>query len=177
MDKKFRQELTDLIEEDSVRNGAWWNPQEFEKAVRSRLPTQLKIISAPPNPAGNFNCFVYALGLEDDPEFLGGRNPIQQKFVKHLLAANVLTVTDAPKVGDFIFYEDKNGTITHSGIVQKHEVIHSKWMWGALFEHDIWDVPSSFGDEVFYTNLINSAEAKQEYIKYRDSGVEIKPIG
>jgi hypothetical protein len=177
MDNKSRQELTDLIEEDNVRNGAWWNPKEFEEQVRSRLPTQLRIISVPPNMAGNFNCFVYTLGLQQDREFWGGNNPVQQEFIKYLLTKDVLSKTDIPESDDLIFYKDEDGNITHGGIVKSGSTILSKWMWGALFEHEIWDVPSSFGDEVFYCKPISLVKAKKEYIDYKNSGIEIKPIG
>jgi len=49
-------------------------------------------------------------------------------------------------------------------------------MWGALFSHAFWDVPSSFGDKVFYCKTPNAQETKQAYIEYRESRVKIDPI-
>lgn len=174
MDKAVRERLTEIIEADGGTN--WWNPQEFKEHVRSQLPVELNIISVPPNPAGNFNCFVYALDLENDPEFLGGHNPIQKEFIQHLLNQGVLHKTEDPIAGDLVFYEDDHQVITHSGIVQPDGSILSKWMWGALFKHELWDVPSSFGDKVFYCKPITPETAKKIYIEYRDSGVKIDPI-
>lgn len=174
MDKEEREKLTEVIE---VENGInWWQPDLFEKYIRSHLPIDLEIISVPPSPAGNFNCFVYALKLENDPEFLGGQNPIQKEFIRHLLDKGVLQTIAEPVLGDLVFYEDDEGAITHGGIMKTKEVVLSKWMWGALFEHKLWDVPSSFGDKVFYTKPIDSRVAKEVYEKYKKSGVEICPI-
>jgi len=174
MDRKSREELTAIIEAENGKK--WWVPKEFEEHIRSKLPTSLEIISAPPSGAGNFNCFVYALGLENDHEFLGGKNPIQQEFIKYLFNKGILNRKEEASAGDLVFYQNETGEITHGGIVQTDKSILSKWMWGALFAHALWDVPSSFGDIVFYSNPLAPDEAKKEYIEYRDSGVEIKPI-
>lgn len=174
MDKIAREKLAKIIEAEGDKN--WWNPEEFEKHVRSQLPVELKIISVPPSPAGNFNCFVYALGLENDPEFLGGQNPIQKEFIRYLLSRGILEKTENPSARDLVFYEDARGGISHGGIVQSDGSILSKWMWGALFNHDLWDVPSTFGEKIFYCKSIEPRTAKQSYIEYRDSGIEIKPI-
>lgn len=173
MNKIAREKLTKLIEAEGKTN--WWNPEEFKEHVRSQLPIELNIISVPPSPSGNYNCFVYALGLENDPEFLGGQNPIQKEFIRYLLNQHVLTRVETPSSGDFIFYEDDKGAITHGGIVQPDDSILSKWMWGALIKHQLWDVPSSFGDKVFYCSPIQPPKAKQIYTEYK-SGVKIAPI-
>lgn len=118
----------------------------------------------------------YALGLENDSEFLGGQNPIQKEFIRHLLSQGVLKRVESSSPGDLVFYEDDETAIAHAGIVQPDGSILSKWMWGALFSHALWDVPSSFGDTVFYSKSIDPRIAKQNYIEYRDSGVKIDPI-
>lgn len=174
MNKVERERLTEIIEAENGTN--WWQPALFERNIRAQLPSDLEIISVPPNPAGNFNCFVYALGLENDKQFLGGQNPIQKEFIRYLLDKSVLEVTESPTVGDLVFYENEERVITHGGIVQAGGSILSKWMWGALFAHELWDVPSSFGDTAFYTKAPDSALVKQTYEEYRDSGVKIVPI-
>ncbi len=174
MDKTQREKLTEIIEADS--GSSWWQPDLFEKNIRSQLPDDLKIISVPPNAAGNFNCFVYALGLENDKEFLGGQNPIQKEFIQYLLDKEVLEITESPSSRDLVFYKNVEDVITHGGVVQADGSILSKWMWGALFAHKLWDVPSSFGDLVFYTHIPDSNLIKRTYEEYRDSGVTIDPI-
>ncbi len=174
MNKEDRQNLTALIE---ANGGAdWWDPQEFQASVRAKLPTQLQILSVPPSPASNYNCFVYALGLEGRKAFLGGNNPVQKEFIQHLLNKGVLGLVEKPTEGDLIFYKDEGGTITHGGIVSAGGKISSKWMWGALFSHETWDVPSSFGDIVFYTNRPLPEVLEKEYEDYKNSGAIINPI-
>lgn len=174
MNKQLRFKLTKIIEGEGDKN--WWNPKEFEEVVRSQIPQQLNIVSVPPSPSGNYNCFVYAFGLENDPEFLGGNNPTQKEFIRYLLNRNILKISEKSSKGDLIFYEDAEETITHGGIMQDDKTILSKWMWGALFMHDVWDVPSSFGDKVFYCKPLSPQTTKDNYIIYRNSGVKIDPI-
>ena len=134
-------------------------------------------MGTPPLYSGNYNCFVFAFGLEGDEEFLGGKNPIQQEFVKYLLGKNFLEVTDVPEVGDLLFYEDKFKNIAHGGILRGEGGVLSKWMWGCLLTHKVWDVPSSFGDTVFYCKAVSAQTIKNIYNSYKASGVAISEIG
>lgn len=174
MEKNNRQALTELIEEEGGKK--WWVPAEFESHIRSRLPTDLQIIAPPPAYSGNYNCFVFAFGLENDSAFLGGQNPIQKEFVRYLLNQGILEKTQQPVSGSLVFYEDESGAITHGGIMRSAQEVISKWMWGATIQHALWDVPSSFGDNVFFCEAVPASVVKREYEKYRDSGVEIRPI-
>jgi hypothetical protein len=174
MDRKQREELTALIEEEG--GSKWWVPDKFLAHIKSRLPVELEIVAQPPPYSGNYNCFVFAFGLEKDPEFLGGQNPIQQEFIKYLLESGVLKIKTLPEPGGLIFYRDSDSHITHGGIVESDSLVISKWMWGAIIRSGIWDVPSSFGDEIFFCAPLESKLIKKEYFLYKESGVEIKPI-
>jgi hypothetical protein len=174
MNKNERKKLTAIIETEG--GSKWWVPEEFTKQVRSQLPIELEIVAPPPASTENYNCFVYAFGLENDSEFLGGQNPIQKEFVRHLLLKDILKVKEQPTAGDLVFYEDNSGAITHGGIMRSPNKVISKWMWGCTIEHDLWDVPSSFGEKVFFCSPVESATVRQNYQNYKDSGVEIMPI-
>ena len=109
--------------------------------------------------------FVFAFGLEND-----------QEFIKHLLSKNILKTKDVATLSDLVFYEDDSGLITHGGTMQSEDRVISKWMWGPIIEHDLLEVPSSFGDKIFFCDSCEPKIIKGEYEKYRDSGVNIKPI-
>ncbi|MEK6809241.1 MAG: hypothetical protein AABY40_01070 [Nanoarchaeota archaeon] len=174
MEKVAREKLTEIIEAEG--GNKWWVPDEFEKHVRAQLPAELKIITPPPISSGNYNCFVFAFGLKNDKEFLGGQNPIQKEFVRYLIHKNLLKVKDHSAKGDLVFYEDKFRVITHGGIMRSASRVISKWMWGCTIEHNLWDVPSSFGDKVFFCSSVEPAVIKKAYLEYRDSSVEITHI-
>ncbi len=174
MNPTERQELTELIEKDNGEN--WWVPEAFTNKIFKILHPSLKVIKLPPEYVENYNCFVYTFNLDSDPYFLGGNNPIQQEFVKHLLKENILHSTKSPGIGDLVFYRDDMDNITHGGILKSKDIVVSKWMWGPIIENRLFDVPSSFGDEVFYCKAVPPNVIKDEYNLYKNSGVEIKPI-
>ncbi|MBL7045865.1 MAG: hypothetical protein ISR99_02455 [Parcubacteria group bacterium] len=170
-----REQLTKIIESNKEAN--WWKSNLFQNVVRPQLPNELEIVLPPPDEGDNYNCFAFVFGLENDPEFLGGKNPIQSEFVEHLIRMKALTSTDLPASRDFIFYKIKTGKITHGGIVESVNQVISKWMWGPVVRHKLLDVPSSFGDVHLFFKSVPSFKIKEEYIAYKASGVEIKPIG
>lgn len=174
MEKLGRSKVTEIIEAE--KGERWWRPEEFEKHIRPNLPKELRIVASPPSPEENYNCFAFVFGLESDAGFLGGRNPVQQEFIQHLLLHNILIVTSDPVTGDLVFYESGAGAITHGGIMQSADTVISKWMWGPTIIHNLWDVPSSFGDKVFFCKPVASNEIKDAYENYKNSGVTIQPI-
>ncbi len=169
-----RQRLTEIIESEKGIN--WWKPDLFEQKVRALLPSELEIISPPPEYEENYNCFVFAFGLQDNPEFLGGNNPVQPEFVENLISNSFLTPKKEISAGDYILYKNKQGNITHAGIAKDENTAISKWMWGPIIVHNLWDVPSSFGDEIISYGMPNAGLVREEYMKYKNTGVIIKPI-
>jgi hypothetical protein len=61
-------------------------------------------------------------------------------------------------------------------MLKSKDTVVSKWMWGPIIENRLLDVPSSFGDEIFYCKAVPANVIKDEYKLYKNSGVEIKPI-
>lgn len=174
MNPSQKLELTELIEEEGGKN--WWVPEAFTTHILPRLDPCLKVTALPPEYTKNYNCFVFAFGLHGDAEFLGGNNPIQQEFVKYLLDEGVLHVIEVPQVGDLVFYQDSHDNITHGGLLKSTDTVVSKWMWGPTIENNLHDVPSSFGDEIFYCKPVPAGVIKAAYERYKSSGVVIKPI-
>ena len=83
--------------------------------------------------------------------FLGGAEWIKNNSdVENIIKDNGYSVTSKPSVGDVVIYRDDNNKIQHSGIVaavsggQVTRVI-SKWAMYGLYEHNLKDVPLSYG--------------------------------
>ena len=135
MNKLEREELTKIIEQEG--GNYWWKKETFIEKIQPYLPKSLEIISLPPEYEDNYNCFVYALGLEHDTEFFGGRNPIQEEFIKYLVECNFLTKANKAEKGNLIFYINKDDIITHGGILLDDQHVISKWMWGPTIKNKI----------------------------------------
>jgi hypothetical protein len=89
------------------------------------------------------------------------------------LENNELEKTDSPVDGDYIIYQDLEGypgRLTHIGVLDGDKVV-SKWAWGPLVRHSLWDVPTSYGDDVFYVKAIPFERSLELYDKYK-GGIE-----
>ncbi len=127
-----RKELDRIIESNKKEN--WWKPDLFEEKVLDLLPSSLEIIQNPPEENRNYNCFVYALGLNFDQKIIDDTNGfIYSSFFKKLIGDNLLEETQIPEKGDYIIYENEEdypGEITHSGLLDSDDKVVSKWAWG-----------------------------------------------
>lgn len=112
----------------------------------------------------DFNCFEYTFGLiyseeyKDILEYQKGWKitPVgaDKDFLLFMLRNNNLNEVDFPDVQDenIIVYFDSSQP-THAGNMLKGRV-KSKWGKGLLLEHEIFEVPELYGNEVkFYTNI------------------------
>jgi hypothetical protein len=111
---------------------------------------------------GDFNCFAYAFGLSNHPDFASLVRRTQKtavmnsEFVIGLLTLDRLSEISADEiaVGCIALYF-ANDKLTHAAIVREVRpllVLESKWGPSELHSHGLWEVPASYGDEVrFYT--------------------------
>lgn len=165
-----RKELDNIIESNKEEN--WWKPDLFKNKVLNLLPKELEIIELPPEEDKNYNCFIYTLGLNDDKEIIfGTKGFIYSNFFKKLIRENILEETKDPKEGDYIIYEnlkDYPGEITHSGILDKNGMIISKWAWGPIIKHKIFDVPESYGNKITYFKKLDKDEVIKLFNQLKD---------
>ncbi len=165
-----RKQLDKIIMKNDTND--WWQPELFVQNTKHLLPTELEILADPPKEIQNYNCFVYVLGLYEDTEILREtRGFIYDSFFKYLLTIGELQKTEFPSDGDYVAYQDLEQypeSITHIGKLTGNKVI-SKWAWGPLVKHDLWDVPNEYGDDIFYIKSISKEHAKSLFNKYGSS--------
>jgi len=143
------------------------NPSCFKKHTQDILPKELKILKTPPSANENYNCFIYVLGLADNSDLIkdcGGF--IYDTLFQKLLDDGRLEYTTNPQSGNYILYrnlENYPDMITHAGIIEDNNVIISKWAWGPLFRHKIFDVPESYGDNISYVKSISKEKSRTLY--------------
>ncbi len=167
-----REKLDKIIRTDAGNN--WWKPALFIINTLPNLPQELEILANPPAEEENYNCFIYALGLYRDQALIKEtKGFIYDTFFQKLIDLGEVQITLTPVDGDYILYKDiKNhpNVITHIGTLQAGKVI-SKWAWGPLIKHAIWDVPSSYGNDVLYVKALTQSQAKKLYNKYKEFNV------
>lgn len=149
----LRSVLNKVVSEENAEN--WWKPELFNKNTLSILPAELKIIESVPSEEINYNCFVYVLGLQNYSKLLGNKG---WKFTRNLgfvfdemIKKFILSKIDLPIKGSLIVYRDNKNSISHVGLMKNSDTVISKWSWGPLLEHKVFDVPKDYGDVVeFY---------------------------
>lgn len=168
-----REGLDKIILKNDVKD--WWIPELFVKNTKPIFPSELEILADPPEETRNHNCFAYALGFADRLELTKETNGFDDLYFIKLLENSELEKTDSPVNGDLVVYQDlKNypNRLTHIGVIEDDKII-SKWAWGPLVRHSLWDVPASYGEDVFYVKAIPFERSLELYNKYKS---EIEPI-
>ena len=108
-------------------------------------------VVGPINP--RFTCFAYALRIERLPQY----NELVNRFAHGALASSRFIVgmierghiraapTTALSAGRVVIYY--NGErLTHAARIVSDDVLASKWSGNEVYQHALWEVPSSYGD-------------------------------
>ena len=152
--------------------------------LRSALPHSIRpailgmFCELPDGEIPEYDCFTFAFDLIDCPERIAARKyaprtigpAMQPGIVDVLPGPNFLPFLRLPEQpsfaacsdGDLVVYCDKFGNARHAGKIVDGAIV-SKWgMKGALWQHDLWDVPSSYGlSAQFYSRR------PKEYVRQR----------
>ena len=168
--KDIRKVLAGIVTNE---HEAWWcNPHLFREKIEPIFPKEVEIIALPPKDAERqFNCFIYAFGLENDLKVLKStRGFIYSPFVEKLIAAREFTEIKKPVPRDLVFYRNPKkfgGTITHAGLYTSDGRILSKWSWGPVLKHKLLDVPDFYGNKISYYKPFSKRAMIKLYKKYQ----------
>lgn len=160
MDKKLRNMLSKIvISSGTGRYRRWYTPGLFEKHVAPLLPVSIKVIAPPPQKKDNYNCFIYALGLQKNSGIIrSSKGFIYSAFVQKILDAREVEIVQTPAADDIVLYRNPKRfgkEFTHAGVIQKDGTVISKWSWGPLLHHSLFDVPELYGSEITYLRAVS----------------------
>lgn len=171
MNLPTRKFLAGIVSSKNEEN--WYKPDLFRKNTLPLLPKEIEVIEFPPEESRNYNCFIYVLGLQNEPEILREtKGFIYSSFIEKLLEEKELVKVEYPRSGDIIFYRNYDGLITHAGKIAEDDFIISKWSWGPVLKHRIFDVPDFYGDEISYYQKIEHDGALKLYTRYKSSNIK-----
>ncbi len=117
-----------------------------------------------------YNCFAYAFGLvASEPvrhiasviDTLYPGSEFADYVVKHLCVE--APSEESGKVGIVLYWKDDK--IVHAGKVRSNRIV-SKWGMGQLWEHDVFEVPMSYGNRVTFYHPIEKADAERVFVEY-----------
>ena len=169
----LRLRLQEITETASVPE----HPSLIEE-LRKEVPHTIKMLNSPSDYL-RYNCFMYALNLAADEEFedlvlnLDPDIHPNKKFMRFLLQSNYLVKRESAVEGSIIVYFDidhdtDRGSPVHAGLLRFNCRVDSKWGIGLLYDHQIWEVPMTYGKTVqFFCPLERdkSVQYFQEFIE------------
>ena len=175
----FRKRLQNIIMEEKVK-------LHETKVVQlaSRFPRVF--IEAMPQLSQKdqaFNCFMYVLNLVDRVEpnmFRQDNNTlrffIDSSFFRKLYDASILSETNIHQFvpNDLVVYYNGQRKM-HVGRYVEPTLVESKWGFGPLFRHGLWDVPKSYGDALKYFKPPEQANV-DAFIKQELPLVKLAPL-
>ncbi|MEX2436818.1 MAG: hypothetical protein WD471_01480 [Candidatus Paceibacterota bacterium] len=166
---ELRKQLSRIVSLENERN--WYIQELFEKNTLPQLPKEVQLVKSPPEESENYNCFMYVLGLHENNNTLketGGF--LFSAFIEQLIDIGEMKEAHQKSVGDIVLYKNEeihSNEFTHSGIVQEDGKIISKWSWGPILIHGLFDVPLSYGNSVGYYEPIVKEKALKLYQKHK----------
>jgi hypothetical protein len=158
----LRKKLDALIATTPETYGAAWTALCEEEAHNV-----LSILGTDPT----YNCHAYSLQVNTLPEFKKmGREwdeyetMVSSAFMGKLLDNGVLKPArrEGFAVGPVVLYMEGD-RVTHSAVVSKtNKRLMSKWGSGRVYEHDLYEVPATYGDKVLVVEAPDPARVMEE---------------
>lgn len=143
--------------------------------LKLKLPHTIVPLESP-YPIEKYTCVVHAFDLIEVPEYEAiagwglGRTFAGSDFVQYLLDNDRLMEVDGPQAGQHrivMYFAD--GKFQHVGKVTSPTRVTSKWGTGHLFEHDLVDVPSSYGSSLRYFEAPTPADSLDMFFDYAET--------
>lgn len=165
----IRRKLSEITETALVQE----HPNRIA-ALRPAIDHSITVVDSE-HPIERHTCGVHAFYLVEDPTYLEiagfglGRTFAGPEFINFLLQNQLLAPRQSPVApGDLIVYFD-NGIFRHTGRMKTETRVLSKWGTGWLYEHGVWEVPSSYGEFVQYFIGPGEDASLELFIQYAES--------
>jgi hypothetical protein len=130
-------------------------------ALTRECPNTIRLLNSP-HPIQRYTCLVHVLDFTQKEEYELIASPgfhvvfAGRAFAYRLIdRGSLVEITQlATQPRDFIFYFDEDGQFKHAGLILGNERAQSKWGVGHLYDHELFDVPESYGSSArFFKNL------------------------
>jgi hypothetical protein len=119
---------------------------------------------------GLSTCVLHALGLSDEPVYraialnFDGRVFAGRAFMQWLINGHLVEI-DKPTDGSLALYFNQ-GVWQHVGIVSGDRRVTSQWGMFPVYDHDVWESPARYGDEVRYFSMLVPGEPLRLFLEF-----------
>jgi hypothetical protein len=144
----LRQRLFEMTTEDESRHS------ELLAQLTRQHPNAITVLESP-QPIRGYTCLVHVFDFTEQPEYeiIVRRSKCRNvfagaNFAHWLFDIGALEEIPSLQPGHLVFYFDDFDCFKHVGIIQQDGRVASKWGTGQLFEHGLFEVPASYGNNV-----------------------------
>lgn len=122
-------------------------------------------------PLARYTCFMHVVGLYDQEAYvevaISGDGSIfaNSTFIAYLIEQGVLSEKPTAERGDIVLYF-RDGSPTHAGIAIGDGRLISKWGIGHLYEHDVYEVPAKYGQEIRYYHRLAPEASLEHFLEF-----------
>jgi hypothetical protein len=124
------------------------------------------------HPIYRYTCLMHVFRFAEHPDYIAiahhgpGHVCAGADFAHWLIARGLLMPLRAEEArsGDLVFYF-QDGSFRHAGMLTEDGRVVSKWGTGQLYEHGLYEVPDTYGDEIRYFASL-SCDAAFEYFTW-----------
>jgi hypothetical protein len=149
------------------------------QALTLEHPNTVKLLGSP-HPIERYTCLVHAFNFTEQPEYVviakRGFNVVfagrafAHWMIEHGFLAEI-NQEDALE-GDLVFYFNGEAEFRHAGLTTSNNRVISKWGTGHLYEHELLDVPDSYGTGVRFFRSMPYEEAIERFTEFaREKGM------
>jgi hypothetical protein len=115
-------------------------------------------------------CVLYALSLSGEAVYraiavnFGGRVFAGRAFMQWLINGRLVEL-DKPMNGSLALYFNQ-GVWQHVGMVSGDGRATSQWGMFPVYDHDVWELPARYGDEVRYFSMLKIGEPLRLFLEF-----------
>jgi hypothetical protein len=171
----LREKLQQMIEVDDIDQ----HPRLLRELSRG-CPNSVLLLESE-HPIERYTCLVHALEFTEKPEYLAiAKYPFKTtyagpEFAHWLIDRGNLRVRPETEAtpGDLLFYFEQ-GHFKHAAVLLSGRRAVSKWGKGHLFEHDIFEVPQSYGSDLRFLERLPYDAAIHSFVCFaKENGLMV----
>lgn len=165
---KLRDELLRITENGNPSS----HPSLIEK-LNEKIPHSIKVLESITN-INLYTCILFVFNIVNDEKYLSLARMCPQniyastEFIQFLINRNYVIELHQQSINCLIIYFE-NGKIKHIGRLINNNLVISKWGIGHLYQHPIFEVPSSYGTKIKCYSNINRDEMMNYFVEYAKS--------
>lgn len=144
-------------------------------ALTRECPNTIVLLDSA-HPIRRYTCLMHVFDLAEKEDYAAIATHGEGKIFAagafaHWLLDNGLLVevsqSDA-REGDIVFYFNDESRFKHAGLIVVNGRVVSKWGIGHLYEHELFEVPESYGTTVRFFKGLSYEEAFDRFLQFAE---------